>query len=236
MGGSNIKETSFDHCVVVDFETTGLAPGFRPVEIAWLEFDLNFKAIDRVESLINPQIPIEFAAQQVHGISESMIADAPTLDDFMRVQHGNKFNTSNVLVVAHNAKFDLPIFAPFCGQSTPLCTMDLGRRFYPNADNYQLQSLAKLCGIKQVPTHRALDDVETCFALLTHFAKSNSMSINQLVDLSKSVNPHATMPFGKHKGQKISDLPIDYQDWLLKTLDPEDWIVQIVNSVRHPKL
>ncbi|MEY3413533.1 MAG: polymerase PolC-type, partial [Actinomycetota bacterium] len=72
--------------VVVHFETTGIASGYRPIEIAWLEFDSSFAEISSVESLINPQLPIEPGAQAVHGISDAEVKDAPTLYDFLKVQ------------------------------------------------------------------------------------------------------------------------------------------------------
>ena len=50
---------TFDRMIVLDFETTGLQPGYRPVEIAWLEFDSLYKVSQSVTSLIDPQIPIE---------------------------------------------------------------------------------------------------------------------------------------------------------------------------------
>ena len=226
MKESIINSDLFDTYVVVDFETTGLAPGYRPVEIAWLEFDSNFAEISSVESLINPQMPIEPGAQAVHGISDAEVKDAPTLDDFLKVQHSDKFRKSNVLVAAHNAKFDLPMFAPYCGQATQLCTMELARRFYPKAPSFKLSVLAEICGIDKIPTHRALDDVRTCFALLRHFATANSLSIGELVEIEQSVDPNAVMPFGKHKGSKLTDLPQDYVVWLLKTLDQDDWVVR----------
>ena len=225
-----INTGQFDRYVVVDFETTGLSPGYRPVEIAWLEFDQNLKVIGAVESLINPQMPIEPGAEKVHGISDTMVKDAPTLEQFIKVDHADKFRKSSVLVVAHNAKFDLPMFAPFCGQATQLCTMNLGRKLYPAAKSFQLGVLAKICGVEKVPTHRALDDVETCFALLKHFATSSSKSLDELIKLAESIDLDAVIPFGKHKGTKIVDLPEDYADWLLKTLEPNDWIALILKS------
>lgn len=226
-----INKVRFDKHVVVDFETTGMSPGYRPVEIAWLEFDESLNVIGAVESLINPQMPIEPGAKKVHGISDEMVKDAPTLEEFMKVDHADKFRNSNVLVVAHNAKFDLPMFAPFCGQATQLCTVNLGRKLYPAAKSFQLGVLAKICGVEKVPTHRALDDVETCFALLQHFASSSSKSLDELIELAESIDFDAVMPFGKHKGTKVVDLPEDYATWLVKTLEPNDWIAQLLNSI-----
>jgi hypothetical protein len=77
--------------IVLDFETTGLNPGYKPVEIAWVEFDSNFNEIEQVGSLINPHMPIEPGAQRTHGISAEMLANEPTLDDFLAQTHAGKF-------------------------------------------------------------------------------------------------------------------------------------------------
>ena len=108
--------------------------------------------------------------------------------------------------------------------------MNLGRKLYPTAKSFQLGVLAKICGVEKVPTHRALDDVETCFALLQHFATRSSKSLDELIELAESIDLDAVMPFGKHKGTKIVDLPQDYADWLLKTLEPNDWIALILKN------
>jgi exodeoxyribonuclease X len=221
----------FDHYLVVDFETTGLSPGYRPLEIAWLEFDTDFNVIESVESLINPQMDIEPGAEKVHGISAGMVATAPTLDEFIKTHHGDKFRESNVLIVAHNAKFDFPMFAPYCGHAAQLCTMMLGLKLYPNSSSHQLGVLAKLVGVEKEPTHRALDDVETCFALLQHYSVANTLSIDGLIKLAQSFDGDSTMPFGKHKGTKIKDLPSDYASWLAKTLEPDHWVIQILKTL-----
>ena len=219
-----------DKYIVIDFETTGLKPGFRPVEIAWLEFDGEFNILNSVSSLINPQIEIERSAQAVHGISPEMVQDAPTLDEFIVGVHGDPFRRSEVLVVAHNAKFDFPIVVPFCGQATRLCTLELAWAIYPEAPNHKLNTLANFCGLDKVPNHRALDDIETCFALLQHFANKTNNSLLELLKFSQDFEAISIMPFGKYKGSAIRDLPDDYKKWLFENFESNDWIIQVLKS------
>jgi len=219
-----------DKYIVIDFETTGLKPGFRPVEIAWLEFDDEFNILNSVSSLINPQIEIERGAQAVHGISPEMVQNAPTLDEFIVGVHGDPFRRSEVLVVAHNAKFDFPIVVPFCGQATRLCTLELAWAIYPEAPNHKLNTLANFCGLDKVPNHRALDDIETCFALLQHFANKTNNSLLELLKFSQDFEAISIMPFGKHKGSAIRDLPDDYKKWLFENFESNDWIIQVLKS------
>ena len=215
---------TFDRMIVLDFETTGLQPGYRPVEIAWLEFDSLYKVSQSVTSLIDPQIPIEPGAQKVHGISSEMLAGMPTLEEFLQGEHADKFADEHVLVVAHNAAFDLPMFAPFCKKATSLCTMRLAQALYPTAENHKLQTLASMFAVDVEPTHRAMADVGACFELLRTIAKKEDKSIDELLVVASYTSPESLMPFGKHKGKMIKDLPSDYVAWLSTTLEPSHWI------------
>jgi len=219
---------TFDRMIVLDFETTGLQPGYRPVEIAWLEFDSSYKVSQSVTSLIDPQIPIEPGAQKVHGISSEMLAGMPTLEEFLQGEHADKFADEHVLVVAHNAAFDLPMFAPFCKKATSLCTMRLAQALYPTAENHKLQTLASMFAVEVEPTHRAMADVGACFELLRTIAKKEDKSIDELLVVASYTSPESLMPFGKHKGKMIKDLPSDYVAWLSMTLEPSHWIHPVI--------
>jgi DNA polymerase III epsilon subunit-like protein len=219
---------TFDRMIVLDFETTGLQPGYRPVEIAWLEFDSLYKVSQSVTSLIDPQIPIEPGAQRVHGISSEMLAGMPTLEEFLQGEHADKFADEHVLVVAHNAAFDLPMFAPFCKKATSLCTMRLAQALYPTAENHKLQTLASMFAVEVEPTHRAMADVGACFELLRTIAKKEDKSIDELLVVASNTSPESLMPFGKHKGKMIKDLPSDYVAWLTSTLEPGHWIHPVI--------
>jgi DNA polymerase III epsilon subunit-like protein len=219
---------TFDRMIVLDFETTGLQPGYRPVEIAWLEFDSLYKVSQSVTSLIDPQIPIEPGAQRVHGISSEMLAGMPTLEEFLQGEHADKFADEHVLVVAHNAAFDLPMFAPFCKKATSLCTMRLAQALYPTAENHKLQTLASMFAVDVEPTHRAMADVGACFELLRTIAKKEDKSIDELLVVASYTSPESLMPFGKHKGKMIKDLPSDYVAWLSTTLEPSHWIHPVI--------
>ena len=219
---------TFDRMIVLDFETTGLQPGYRPVEIAWLEFDSIYKVSQSVTSLIDPQMPIEPGAQKVHGISAEMLAGMPTLEEFLHGEHADKFANEHVLVVAHNAAFDLPMFEPFCKKATSLCTMRLAQALYPTAENHRLSTLVSMFAVEVEPTHRALADVGACFELLRAIASKEDKSLEELLMIASQTSPESLMPFGKHKGKMIKDLPSDYVAWLSTTLEPSHWIHPVI--------
>jgi len=181
-----------------------------------------------VTSLIDPEMPIEPGAQKVHGISAEMLAGMPTLEEFLQGEHADKFADEHVLVVAHNAAFDLPMFAPFCKKATSLCTMRLSQALYPTAENHKLQTLTRMFAVEVEPTHRALADVGACFELLRAIAAKEDKSIDELLVIASQTSPESLMPFGKHKGKMIKDLPSDYVAWLSTTLEPSHWIHPVI--------
>ena len=85
--------------IFLDSETTGLSPSAKMVELAII--DDNGNAL--INTLLNPGMPIPNDAYAVHGISDEMVKDAPTLEqiepEIIRIV-GEK------PVVIYNAKFD----------------------------------------------------------------------------------------------------------------------------------
>lgn len=86
-------------CVVLDTETTGLHDSARVVEIAVLGID----GTVLLDSLVNPQVPVPVEATHIHGITDAMVATAPTFSDLLvpltSALHGRK-------VVIYNRDFD----------------------------------------------------------------------------------------------------------------------------------
>ena len=39
------------------------------------------------------------------------------------------------------------------------------------------------------------------------------------------------MPFGKHEGEEICDLPVEYAKWCLENLDLDGWLEEELESV-----
>jgi DNA polymerase-3 subunit epsilon len=156
---------------VVDFETTGLSPvmGDRATEIAivMLEGD---RVVDRFQSLMNAGVRISAFIEAYTGISNEMIATAPSADRVM--SEANRFVGGRPMV-AHNASFDRRFWLAELerlGQAAAqpfACTLLLARRLYPEAPNYRLGSLASLHELPPAGrAHRAMADAETAAALL----------------------------------------------------------------------
>jgi len=157
--------------IVLDFETTGMSPGSgaRATEIGAVLVQ-DGRITDRFQSLMNAGVRIPFFIQQLTGITNAMIADAPPCDDVMRRFHA--FIGDRPLV-AHNAAFDRKFLdAEFSRvglhTSQPMiCSMRLARRIFQDAPNHKLGTLVKYANIETDGVfHRALADAEMTARLM----------------------------------------------------------------------
>jgi DNA polymerase-3 subunit epsilon len=147
--------------VFVDLETTGSTSTVdRVTEIGIVELNEEGE-VREWSSLVNPQTAIPGFIQNLTGITDAMVATAPTFADIaeevLTRLHGRLF-------VAHNARFDygflkgefkrlgLDFKAPV------LCTVKLSRRLFPQYSKHNLDALIERHGLHMPARHRALAD------------------------------------------------------------------------------
>ena len=97
-------QTLDDSYVVFDLETTGFSPDqCRIIEIGAVRVEKG-RITQRFSSFVNPEVPIPFRIEELTGINDNMVLDAPTIDrilpEFMEFCDG-------CAMVAHNASFDM---------------------------------------------------------------------------------------------------------------------------------
>jgi exodeoxyribonuclease X len=73
--------------------------------------------------------------------------------------------------------------------------------------------------------HSALIDVGICAVILDHLCQQLGVkTIEALYVESEKARTPTTMPFGKHKGMLLTDVPKDYKKWLLTQLDIDPFL------------
>lgn len=158
---------------VIDFETSGLAPtgGGRATEIAAV-LVRDGQVIDSFASLMKTGVWVPPFIEQLTGISNAMLDDAPPASQVM--QEVAEF-TRDCPIVAHNAPFDRGFWQAELAlagcDADPAhefaCTVLLARRLYPEAPSCKLGSLAEFhCLPNSGRAHRALADAMTTAHLL----------------------------------------------------------------------
>ncbi|MCG9623723.1 3'-5' exonuclease [Vibrio mediterranei] len=183
--------------VVLDFETTGLSPnqGDRAIEIGAVKLE-NGTVVDRFQSLMNPGFRVSGFIENYTGISNAMLANAPSCKDVM-----GEFSTfiQNSNLVAHNASFDKRfldaelelINESYTGEFA--CSLLLSRRLNQEAHSHKLGDLVAYHNIANDGVfHRALADAEVTASLwlllvdsLTERFKINDPSFALMQRLSK---------------------------------------------------
>ncbi|WP_353396627.1 3'-5' exonuclease [Hydrogenophaga sp. 5NK40-0174] len=156
---------------VIDFETTGMSPAYgdRATEVAIVMTEEG-QVVDRFQSLMNAGVPIPPFIESLTGISNAMLADAPTPAEAMRA--AAEF-VGDAPMVAHNASFDRRFWhgelalAGLNATQPFACTVLLSRRLFPEATSHKLSALAGWLHIERSgQAHRALSDAEVTAELL----------------------------------------------------------------------
>ncbi|MCM1156720.1 MAG: exonuclease domain-containing protein [Roseburia sp.] len=149
--------------VIFDLETTGLNPTTdRIIEISGIKVR-NAKIADTFSTLVNPLVPIPYAATKVNGITDQMVQDAPTLHSALE-QFFHFIGTD--ILVGHNIHtFDMNFLSAAAQQEFGMAvpndyvdTLRLSRNCLPELSHHRLTDIAKHFGIETDGAHRALND------------------------------------------------------------------------------
>ncbi|RYV50317.1 DEDD exonuclease domain-containing protein [Pengzhenrongella frigida] len=191
--GTPLHEVTF---VVVDLETTGGTPLTCAITEIGAVKVRGGEVLGEFQTLVNPGTPVPAFIQTLTGITTSMVAGAPRIEQvlpsFLEFARGS-------VLVAHNAPFDIGFLkaaAARCEHPWPgnqvLDTVKLARRVVlrDEAPNHKLGTLAALFGASVTPDHRALSDaratVDVLHALLSRLAP---LGITHLEDLATATDP-----------------------------------------------
>ena len=148
--------------IFVDLETTGANQlTDRITEIGIVSVERG--SVERWSTLVNPVMPIPPFIEQLTGISDDMVRDAPL---FATLAEALAVRLEGGLLIAHNAKFDSGFLqsgleeAGLTLHNDVLCTVKLSRRLYPQHAKHNLDCLISRHGLQAQGRHRALADAD----------------------------------------------------------------------------
>ena len=185
--------------IFLDLETTGATAHVdRITEIGLVEVDQG-RHIGEWSSLVNPQRPIPPLIESLTGISDAMVAKAPT---FAELAHDLYQRLAGKTLVAHNARFDFGFlqneFRRVGLKYAPdvLCTVRLSRRLYPLERRHNLDSVIARHGLSCDNRHRALADARVLwdFTQCIHKDLDASDIHNAIADQLKKPNLPSGLP------------------------------------------
>lgn len=199
--------------IIFDTETTGLdAPEI--VEAAWLEV----KSLSPLtlggefEQRYKPTKPIGIAALATHHILEEDLVDCPSSSSF-QLPAGLEY------LIGHNVDFDWTVAGS--PDVRRICTLNLSRAVWPELESHKQGALLYFLDRANAKerlknAHSAGADIRICATILEHICQKLKIdSLEILWQKSEESRVPTHMPFGKHKGKPISEVPKDYVRWLL---------------------
>ena len=134
-------------------------------------------------------------------------------------QFTNYCGEEAILIAHNNDAFD-KLFLQFEYQRAKLPlpqwryfdTLKWSRKYRSDLPRHSLQFLRETYGIAANQAHRALDDVHVLHQIFTRM--TDDLPIETILNLIDQKTQIVRMPFGKHAGKNLSDLPKDYIVWL----------------------
>lgn len=201
--------------IFFDTETTGLNKDRdKIIEIAAFEPETNRTFV----SFVNPGFPIPEESINICGITDDMVADAPSFK--VVAEQFSEFCGEDAILIAHNGdSFDIPFMEAEYGKvNVPypkwrsLDTLKWARKYRPDLPRHSLQYLREVYNLPANQAHRALDDVKMLYDIFKKM--TGDLDLATVVHLLSKKKKLTHMPFGKHQGKPLSEVPKDYLKWL----------------------
>ncbi|MGQ7296314.1 DEDD exonuclease domain-containing protein [Quadrisphaera sp. KR29] len=192
--GTGLHEVDF---VVVDLETTGASAATCAITEVGAVRVRGGEVVAELGALVRPPGPIPREITALTGISDAMVADAPSIGQvlapLLELLRGG-------VLVAHNAPFDTGFLRAACaatGREWPappvVDTLRLARAVLARGEvrDHKLGTLARHLSARTTPTHRALDDaratVDVLHALLARVGSLGVTTLGDLVQVAPAV-------------------------------------------------
>ncbi len=239
---TNSIEDLYQNSIVIDFETTSL--DFREAEIIQYAGDnviaiLEQAALNGYDDAVTyqfykPDEPVTPKISSVTCITNRMLQGMPRFKDHQE-EVERQLNNHKYLI-AHNAYYEEGVLKSH-GMSFPktICTMRFSRKLYKDREDITEHNLTFLRYALDLPVpdeiraHLAHEDAMVTALLFIRLVDDavhagiidpDAESVGeQIVNWLDEPIITETMPFGKHKGKKLTEVPIDYWQWAIQKMD-----------------
>lgn len=199
--------------IIIDVEVNSFE-AMEPIEVAWGDFKI--EGLQDVTSVrYCPTQPLSAGAVAVHGILPGELEGKPP--SALAIERIPKAD----FWIGHNIDFDWETLGK--PDVRRICTMALAKSIWHQYESHKLSALIyERFGMSEktraivADSHTASPDVIMCGKIMLELiASANISSIEQLWHASEMARIPERMPFGKHKGELIREVPWGYKKWLL---------------------
>lgn len=209
----------------IDLETTGIPKEGEPLpgicEIGWCDVvPIDGSVMGRRSALCDPGRPIPPEARATHHISDKDVSGLASPDVVFQAA----MDPTPDCLCAHNADFERA-FLPANLSIPIICTYKVALRIWPDAPSHSLQVLRYWLDLEMdqslgLPAHRAGPDAYVGAVLMARILKEpGAPDLPTMVRWSSGPALMARIGFGKHRGEKWSDVPADYLRWIIDKSD-----------------
>jgi exodeoxyribonuclease X len=232
--------------IVIDTETSALPEdGGTMLELAWYavaNIRDQWVPISSNEMYIQYNGPIDPCAQAVHHIKPECLTAVRGAVPREQAVHDLMMDIEpDSFLVAHNSSFDSQFLPELTNQW--ICTLRIAKRIWPEAPGFGNQvlrywldlkpDLSIANGIKPRFPHQALYDVATTTVILQKMLTVHSPA--ELYKMCWIPLRLKTIGFGKHKGTRFEDIPLDYLWWLRAQQNLDDNVRYTIDCVLERK-
>jgi len=228
------RDKFLSETIVLDTETTG--KDYKTAEIIEAGFVIKENGTWNIfQELHKPNSPIPPSVESICYITNEMVDNCPRFVDvhgaFQEILDGFKY------LIAHNHFYDMKVLENHSvntANHTWFCTWRMIKKLTNGDATVEATALPYLRFRYKLPVpielicHRAGNDSFITALLLEYIL--DRLEESGVIDTALPYAPQLQiwleapiifdrMPFGKHKGERMEDIPISYYQWALKNMD-----------------
>ena len=237
----NQKSQFLRVCMGIDTETTSINP--KEAEVIELGYVVSDgEAFLPFNELFRPNGPIEPKISKVTNITYKMVANARQFDESVpELTALVDAYDGDAILVAHNVPYDRTVLEQYDFHHYRwLCTLRMARKLFADDQSVEEHTLGYLryrfeildpADNPDIDMHRAGSDALVALHFLSYML--DVMEERGLIDPNEPYGPQVfdwidapmeitSMPFGKHKGKPLAEVPMSYWNWALANMDTLD--------------
>lgn len=229
--------------MILDTETTGIGENDRIIQLGYMV--LGAKEIEVHNEYCSSDVPINFMAMEVHGITPDMIEGKPSCVDSEAYKRLCELNSSDNYLIIHNADFDVGMLEKegFKNKMQVIDTLRVAKHVFAEEESHRLQYFRYKMGLYKeeqkeadalgivVKAHDAIGDVlvlklflsKLKVAVASAFIDENP--VDKMVELTQTPIFEHYFRFGKYRGKTLKEVAASdatYLRWMLKNMDNLD--------------